>query len=241
MSRLSPTLALLVLAGASGCNTETGTVSIIGLYQVQTGCKNPVATSGLFWKGSLDYAVDPIAYYVGVRLQANMSAGGLMGEVSVGGTVLEPANRDVPIITEKVLTYTSTPNLSIPEYHQPVFLPFDFGATVGLITNGGENLISTQGGLGRAQANELIHSGGGLLPIDLRVNLEYRGHMSRSGALFTTGTVTAPISLTSVGLTAPACAILRKPVDSVCLSPGQDAQPLQCCDGVAAGSLAGCP
>jgi hypothetical protein len=232
MSRLLISTAVL---GLAACAPESGTITIAGLFDPGAlACAVPTTTSPMLVAGTLDVTTAIPTYFAAVYLQADLSIGGTAAEVVVAGTTLETANRDVPIIDQKVLSYTATPKtVTIKESVLPLFMPFTVGGNKLTIAIPAENLVPSFG------ANSPSATISNAQPVDtiLGVKLEYRGYMSRSGFRVSTGGVTFPIYLYAEARQ-QACKVARTLAAGECVAPGQDGKE-SCCDNLTGAS--GCP
>jgi hypothetical protein len=223
MSRLLISTAVL---GLAACAPESGTITIAGLFDpAALDCAVPTTTSPMLVAGTLDVVADFPTYYAAVYLQADLSIGGTAAEVVVGGTTLETANRDVPIIDQKVLSYTFTPkSVTIKDTTVPLFMPFTIGGNKLTIAIPAENLIPSFGPNSPSEIIGAVKPGNTILG----VKLEYRGYMSRSGFRVSTGKVNFPIYLYQAN---PGCKKFRTLVAGECVAPGQDGKQA-CCDTI---------
>jgi hypothetical protein len=219
MSRLILSLAILGLAAA--CAPSYGPISVQGFYAPTSSCKTPTSTDPMTASGTFDYSATALAkvapvFFVAMILQANVAIAGNGGELDVSGTALDAAGRDVPAIDDMVLSYTSTPKLPIKGTTVPWTAIFPGqGANILTLSASAVDLLSTTP-VGQSVADALVNSANAQT-FQLEVNLDFRGHMSRSGTTISTGAVSFPIRLYQS--TTGACTPI--PVTD-CVAPGQD-------------------
>lgn len=251
-------LTLIAVLALSACGYESGAVTITNVYlpynlddYLTTLKTDPTATAtcvlpkidSLLMRsatGSADAEIPQLT--VATFLQANLTpTTGLF----VGGIELEGANTDQPILTQAVLSYsnakvtdsTNGDPVSTVIRTRPVakdmFLKFTIGSSLPSLSITGENLISFAANGGGGMAEQLAQVGRNE-ELNARALLEYRGHMSRTGAAISSGAIEFPIRMVGSGC------VLKSKATGFCPAPGQFGGLPACCDGITPGTVPGC-
>lgn len=178
-------LLIGLLALASSCANQGQVFSIDGFKAVGPGCE---ATEAAAANGHLDVAAGNARYFVGVSVSGAESLS--QRPVSIGGTVIEQANRDRPIITSMVVSYRLSKRVgAAPKpYTTLMSHPFGEAGSVSLIAQ----LISPE--LALALFDGLPPSSSAMEEfVDIQADVEFKGEFSGSRTSFSTGVLTFPI------------------------------------------------
>ena len=201
---------------------EAGPIAITAFFDAPGDCKLPTDTSIRAVFGELG-VVASAAPSLNLGFKITSAPGPMSTDLTVGGTTLQTANLDLPLIDSMVVQFQATPTLRLPKYTLPMTLSFDKNvAVVGYL-----DIIGSAAG---AVLQDIDRD------YQLTANVDFQGHMSRSAAVVSTGPRGFPIQVKSLG----AC---TKPgvgygTGYNCISPGTQDAPA-CCDGVVSGK--GCP
>ncbi|MCC6335443.1 MAG: hypothetical protein IT380_15815 [Myxococcales bacterium] len=223
MTRTHFLLALAPLVVA--CAPSPTQLRIEGFLSVDSDCK-PI-DDDFSNGGTLDIAPGAPFFQLSLLITGNESF--VQNEVVVGSHVLEPENRNRPILDRIVLSYkTSLGRLDPVQYARA--LHFDSGAAK---TN--VNLISPQ------VADRLMADVAPGDDVELQVSVEARGYMSGDRAAVTTGALVYPIRVIASD---PANCMtgFQQPVVGECNYPGQSTHSVSkslCCDNLV--GAPGCP
>lgn len=226
MTRTHFLLALAPLLVA--CATSPTQLHIVGFPPLESDCK---LDDGFSNGGTLDIAPGAPFFQLGLWIMGGDTF--VQNEVVVGSHVLEPENRNRPILDRIVLSYKAPASLGrLDSVQYARALSFDDSGEVKTTVN----LISPQ------VADQLTASVAPGDDVELQVFVEARGYMSGDRAGVTTGALVYPIRVIASD---PATCMngFRQPVASECTYPGQSTQggtQQVCCDNLVAGTT-GCP
>lgn len=178
-------LAALFLV-AAGCSPNPSSFRIEKFYSIADECDAESNLESTFSpNGFLDVAPSAPQFFVGIEI----SGAQLIAQpaTSVGGRIIEPENRDRPLLKQQVISYRfSKAGLSAKPYVTNFSAPFsDEGTIFGAI-----QLISPDLSL-------LLEDNAGPIEeaFDLFVDVEFTGIMSGSGTAISTGKSTYPIKV----------------------------------------------
>lgn len=178
-------LAALFLV-AAGCAPNPSSFRIEKFYSIADECDAETNRESTFSpNGFLDVAPSAPQFFVGVAISGAELI--VQPPTTVGGRVIEPENRDRPLLKQQVISYRfSKPGLSAKPYITNFSAPFSADGTV----FGAIQLISPDLSL-------LLEDNAGPIEeaFDLFVDVEFTGIMSGSGTAISTGKATYPIKV----------------------------------------------
>lgn len=179
----------------TSCANQVEGFSIANFYPLGEGCDDVLfREERIAPNGYLDVAAGRPQFFVGIRVIGGQNI--VQNEVVVGQTVLERANRNVPVITQQVVSYrlsNKKAGATAKPYLINLSIPFsDEGEVFGAF-----QLISPELGL----ALDALAPSPGTAPsnvietdfVDISADVEFKGEFSASRHAFTTGVLTFPI------------------------------------------------
>jgi hypothetical protein len=245
--KLKSLVMMGLLALASSCTNQGNVFTISNVYPLGPGCDvEALRESNYSPNGSLDVAAGNPQFFIAVEI----SGAQLVQQQSVmlGNTTLEAANRNRPVVTQQVLTYTLSKRLGAAPK------PFETAYRGNFSDNGTfltpVQLISPE--LGQSLFDGLTPSANITDDfVDLTVDIEFRGEYAATRNPFTTGVFSYPIRAyrSQPAVSCPNGYVRNKVIDPAtgdierCSYVGQSefapfpaSQPSSCCPAPAAGT-----
>lgn len=195
MNIRTTTMLLTMAALATSCTNQSLPFAIEKFFPLSAGadtgsCQLPteidtVALSG----GSLDVAAGTPQFFAGVRIFTTSTGSGATAVVLKGGEVLEPANRNRPIVTQQVISYRLSKRLGAAP--KPFIINRNLSFTTAGIIDAPIQLISPD--LGTQLFDGLTASKTLDDVVDIQVDVEFKGVYAATQSPFATGTLTFPI------------------------------------------------
>jgi hypothetical protein len=203
---------LLVVVGLAGCAPVSTPLTIEKFFPLLPGCDTSKATDETFTpNGFLDVAPGNPQFFVGVLLSG--AQGFQQNAVEIDRVVLEPENRNRPLLRQLIVTYRLGRPMGIPL--RPYTVEFSTAPNLDGLMVAPIQLISPE--LGDALFNSSLAASDTIDDsVDLFVDVEFTGIMSGSGNAFSTGKATYPIKV--FRSTGAACTTPRA---DPCMYPGQ--------------------
>jgi hypothetical protein len=237
--------ALLALVVAS-CGTNVGVLAIDKFFVLGGTCNvsNKLEDLAPQGGGTLDVSIFRPEFFLGVSVVSQLIT---TGQVSVGATVLESADRDAPSVTNLVFSYklyragkevTPTP-IKGKKYTTQLAVPLQPTSNVYRVWFSTNIIVPAA-----ADALQTVDFVDNLAEgYDLRVSVEVQGKMMRSGNPISTGPVDFPITV--INSNPGSCNKLQRSTGP-CVYTGQadasqkpDLTKVTCCDPLTS-PLVGC-
>ncbi len=188
---LQKILTFVGFAMCTSCANQTEPFHIERFYSLDENCSTEDPESEFFSaNGYLDVAAGAPQFFVGVRITGAEDV--VQQQVAIGGTTLEHANRDRPIVNQQIVTYRLSRSLGARPKPYVTNLAFSF-------TEKGTVWSPIQ--LISPQLGEQLFDG--LTPsktfdaeadfVDIWADVEFKGEFSSSKNKFSTGILTFPI------------------------------------------------
>lgn len=180
-------LNTLILAGLlmAGCSNQSQLFYISGFPILDGQCvPGDVRSTG----GFLDVAAGAPRFLIGANITGALEV--KQAPVTLGGTTLEGANRDRPIVQSMVVNYRLSKRVGATPKPYTMLLssPFDESGSLKLVVQ----LISPD--LGQALFDGLQPSTSAMEDfVDVSCDVEFKGEFSNSKTPFSTGVLTFPI------------------------------------------------
>ncbi len=193
---LRPLLAILLL-GVASCAPSSSPLQILNFYSPTDACEPPKEADSFITSGDLD-VVGGAAFYVGFRLESNLTSSGTADDLVVGGTTLEKASREAIVINNVNLKYRTDPPLA--------GLPADAGADapLSLVIRGGtaSGVSSSSFNIIRGDTivNALKTVTKAQTPFTLWVDVKFEGYLERGTFKLASETRSFPITIERSGL-----------------------------------------
>lgn len=187
--KLKSLVMMGLLAFASSCTNQGNVFTISNVYPLGPGCDLESNRETVFSpNGMLDVAAGNPQFFIAAEISGAEQV--QQQAVLLGQTTLEAANRNRPVVTRRVITYTLSKRLGAAPKPYETAYNANFSDNGTLLTT--VQVISPE--LGQALFD-------GLTPsknitddfVDLTVNIEFRGEYAATRNPFATGTVSYPI------------------------------------------------